>query len=168
MADTEQVFIIQLYLTLINAGIRNRKRNEKPGTKTNGERRQKRKMQKSGNACRRMMNSCVKVGTLLKHSAALIHTLGKKPGRRNPAKDAPKPTETMKAREGSLEIDKNLGKTMVVSNPTGRGAGQPGFYCEVCNRNHKDSNSYLDHLNSRNRGYLTNHTHYCVLSSPQI
>ncbi|KIM26939.1 hypothetical protein M408DRAFT_24962 [Serendipita vermifera MAFF 305830] len=74
---------------------------------------------------------------------------GKKPGRRNPVKDLPKPTETMKAREGSLEIDKNLGKTMVVSNPTGRGAGQPGFFCEVCNRNHKDSNSYLDHLNSR-------------------
>jgi U4/U6.U5 tri-snRNP component SNU23 len=77
--------------------------------------------------------------------------IGKKPGRRNAVKDLPKPTETMKQREGSLEIDKNLGKTMVVSNTTGRGPGQPGFYCEVCNRNHKDSNSYLDHLNSRSR-----------------
>lgn len=63
----------------------------------------------------------------------------------------PKPTELMKRREGSLELDKNLGKTMVVSNATGRGPGQPGFYCEVCNRNHKDSNSYLDHINSRSR-----------------
>lgn len=79
--------------------------------------------------------------------------LGKKPIRRNPAKNMPKPTETMKRREESLEIDKNLGKTMVVSNPSGRGPGQPGFYCEVCNRNHKDSNSYLDHLNSRSRAY---------------
>ncbi|PVG02502.1 hypothetical protein CPB86DRAFT_584290 [Serendipita vermifera] len=75
---------------------------------------------------------------------------GKKPGKRNPAVDMPKPTETMKQREGPLELDKNLGKTMVVTNATGRGPGQPGFYCEICKRNHKDSNSYLDHLNSRN------------------
>ncbi|CAG7850653.1 SubName: Full=Uncharacterized protein {ECO:0000313/EMBL:CCA68320.1} [Serendipita indica DSM 11827] len=74
---------------------------------------------------------------------------GKKPARRNPAMDKPKPTEVLKQREGSLELEKNLGKTMVVTNGTGRGAGQPGFYCEVCDRNHKDSNSYLDHLNSR-------------------
>ncbi|CAG8691548.1 2175_t:CDS:2, partial [Acaulospora colombiana] len=66
---------------------------------------------------------------------------GKKPGRRNPAVDMPKPTETMKQREGSLELDKNLGKTMVVTNATGRGPGQPGFYCEICKRNHKDSNN---------------------------
>ncbi|KAG9054271.1 hypothetical protein FS842_005626 [Serendipita sp. 407] len=73
---------------------------------------------------------------------------GKKP-RKNPAKDMPKPTQALKQREGSLELDKNLGKTMVVTNATGRGPGQPGFYCEVCRRLHKDSNSYLDHLNSR-------------------
>lgn len=93
------------------------------------------------------------IGALFISYPGLTLPPGKKPGRRNPVKDVPKPTEMMKAREGSLEIDKNLGKTMVVSNPTGRGAGQPGFYCEVCNRNHKDSNSYLDHLNSRNREF---------------
>lgn len=57
----------------------------------------------------------------------------------------------MKQREGSLELEKNLGQTMVVTNPGGRGPGQPGFFCEVCSRNHKDSASYLDHLNSRSR-----------------
>ncbi|KAF8514215.1 hypothetical protein BU17DRAFT_94703 [Hysterangium stoloniferum] len=63
--------------------------------------------------------------------------------------DVPKPTELMKQREGSLDLDKNLGKTMIVQNPGGRGPGQPGFYCEVCNRTHKDSAGYLDHINSR-------------------
>lgn len=57
----------------------------------------------------------------------------------------------MKAREGPLELDKNLGKTMVVQNPGGRGPGQPGFYCETCNRTYKDSVGYLDHINSRAR-----------------
>ncbi|GLB37568.1 putative zinc-finger double-stranded RNA-binding [Lyophyllum shimeji] len=73
---------------------------------------------------------------------------GKKPlkGRRD---DLPKPTELMKQREAPLELDKNLGKTMVVQNPGGRGPGQPGFYCEACNRTYKDSVGYLDHINSR-------------------
>jgi len=65
--------------------------------------------------------------------------------------DLPKPTELMKAREGPLELDKNLGKTMVVQNPGGRGPGQPGFYCETCSRTYKDSTAYLDHINSRAR-----------------
>ncbi|KAF8585960.1 hypothetical protein K439DRAFT_1010131 [Ramaria rubella] len=73
---------------------------------------------------------------------------GKKP-RARVKEDLPKPTELMKQREGSLELDKNLGKTMIVQNPGGRGPGQPGFYCEVCNRTHKDSTGYLDHINSR-------------------
>ncbi|KAG6873407.1 hypothetical protein C0995_015832 [Termitomyces sp. Mi166 len=74
---------------------------------------------------------------------------GKKP-RKGPRRDnLPKPTELMKQREGSLELDKNLGKTMVVQNPGGRGPGQPGFHCEACNRTYKDSVAYLDHLNSR-------------------
>ncbi|KAG5648568.1 hypothetical protein DXG03_003179 [Asterophora parasitica] len=73
---------------------------------------------------------------------------GKKPrkGRRD---DLPKPTELMQQREGDLELDKNLGKTMVVQNPGGKGPGQPGFHCEACNRTYKDSVGYLDHLNSR-------------------
>jgi len=57
----------------------------------------------------------------------------------------------MKRREGSLELDKNLNKTMVVQNPGGRGPGQPGFYCEACNRTYKDSVGYLDHINSKAR-----------------
>ncbi|KAG6833552.1 hypothetical protein H0H87_005203 [Tephrocybe sp. NHM501043] len=56
---------------------------------------------------------------------------GKKP-RKGPRKDdLPKPTELMKQREAPLELDKNLGKTMVVQNPGGKGPGQPGFFCEA-------------------------------------
>ncbi|KAI0685200.1 hypothetical protein BC835DRAFT_1385528 [Cytidiella melzeri] len=73
---------------------------------------------------------------------------GKKP-RKGRKEDLPKPTELMKRREGSLELDKNLGKTMVVQNSSGRGPGVPGFYCETCNRTYKDSTGYLDHINGR-------------------
>lgn len=75
---------------------------------------------------------------------------GKKP-RKGVKKDLPKPTELMKARDAPLDLDKNLGKTMVVQNPGGRGPGQPGFYCEACNRTYKDTVGYLDHINSRAR-----------------
>ena len=61
----------------------------------------------------------------------------------------------MKRREQSLELDKNLGKTMVVQNPSGRGPGQPGFYCETCNRTYKDTTSYLDHINGRSREFTS-------------
>ncbi|KAF4621097.1 hypothetical protein D9613_000447 [Agrocybe pediades] len=73
---------------------------------------------------------------------------GKRP-RKTRKDDLPKPTELMKQREAPLELDKNLGKTMVVQNPGGKGPGQPGFYCETCNRTYKDSVGYLDHINSR-------------------
>ncbi|KAF8813831.1 hypothetical protein BYT27DRAFT_7157752 [Phlegmacium glaucopus] len=73
---------------------------------------------------------------------------GKKP-RKARKDDLPKPTELMKQRDAPLELDKNLNKTMVVQNPGGRGPGQPGFYCETCNRTYKDSVGYLDHINSR-------------------
>ena len=75
---------------------------------------------------------------------------GKKP-RRARKDDLPKPTELMKQRDGPLELEKNLGKTMVVQNTSGRGPGVPGFYCETCNRTYKDSNAYLDHINGRAR-----------------
>jgi len=74
---------------------------------------------------------------------------GKKPRKGGKTEDLPKATELMKRREGSLELDKNLGKTMVVQNPGGRGPGQPGFFCETCNKNYRDSAAYLDHINSR-------------------
>ncbi|CAK5281775.1 unnamed protein product [Mycena citricolor] len=74
---------------------------------------------------------------------------GKRP-RKGPRKeDLPKPTELMKQREGPLELDKNLNKTMVVQNPGGKGPGQPGFHCDTCNRTFKDTVGYLDHINSR-------------------
>ncbi|KAH8108055.1 hypothetical protein BXZ70DRAFT_33431 [Cristinia sonorae] len=73
---------------------------------------------------------------------------GKKP-RKGRREDLPKPTELMKQREGPLELEKNLGKTMVVQNASGRGPGVPGFFCETCNRTYKDSVGYLDHINGR-------------------
>ena len=84
------------------------------------------------------------------NQGVFIIVTGKKPikGKR---KDLPKPTELMRRRENDLELEKNLGKTMVVQNPGGRGPGQPGFYCEVCNRTYKDSVGYLDHINGRAR-----------------
>ncbi|KAH9822448.1 hypothetical protein DFH28DRAFT_922750 [Melampsora americana] len=72
---------------------------------------------------------------------------GKKP-KRKLKDDLPKPTELMKQRETPLELTKNQNKTMIVQGSI-RGAGAPGFYCNVCNRTSKDSSSYLDHLNSR-------------------
>jgi U4/U6.U5 tri-snRNP component SNU23 len=79
--------------------------------------------------------------------------IGKRP-RKKPRGDVPKPTELMKRREGSLELDKNLNKTMVVQNPGGRGPDEPGFYCDTCKRTYKDSAGYLDHINSRARTLL--------------
>ncbi|KAG8967875.1 hypothetical protein FRC03_009162 [Tulasnella sp. 419] len=79
----------------------------------------------------------------------IVHTLGlgKKP--RKFKEELPKPTQLLQQREGPLELDKNLNKTMIVQNPGGRGPGQPGFYCEVCKRTSKDSAAYLDHINGR-------------------
>lgn len=78
--------------------------------------------------------------------------LGKKP-RRGKKDNLPKPTELMKRREGSLELEKNLNKTIVVQNTGNRGPGVPGFYCETCNRTYKDSSGYLDHINGRARKF---------------
>lgn len=90
----------------------------------------------------------------------------------------PKPTKSLEARKEDLEIEKNLGKSMLVSG-TGKGPGA-GFYvsfshsflysmagalgrsvidqvtwvihqCEMCRRTLKDSIAYLDHVNGRSR-----------------
>ena len=79
--------------------------------------------------------------------------IGKKP-RKGRKDDLPKPTELMKRREGSLELEKNLNKTIVVQNSGTRGPGVPGFYCETCNRTYKDSVGYLDHINGRARTHI--------------
>ena len=79
-----------------------------------------------------------------------LRLIGKRP-RKGKKEDLPKPTELMKQREGPLDLEKNLGKTMVVQNTSGRGPGVPGFYCETCNRTYKDSVGYLDHINGRAR-----------------
>lgn len=81
----------------------------------------------------------------------LICITGKKAPRKKD--DLPKPTELMKAREGPLELDKNLNKTIIV-NSSGTGAAQPGFYCDICKRTNKDSVAYLDHINGRSRKFL--------------
>lgn len=87
---------------------------------------------------------------LVGHNTYIHVRSGKRP-RKARRDDLPKPTELMKQREGPLELEKNLNKTMVVQNPGGRGPGQPGFYCEPCNRTYKDSVGYLDHINGRAR-----------------
>ncbi|KAK0536952.1 U4/U6.U5 snRNP associated protein [Tilletia horrida] len=63
--------------------------------------------------------------------------------------EMPKPTEELKQREAPLGLDKNLGKTIMVENPTKGGQKQPGFYCELCRRTYKDTMAYLDHINGR-------------------
>ncbi|KAL7409097.1 hypothetical protein BDY24DRAFT_445177 [Mrakia frigida] len=72
---------------------------------------------------------------------------GKKPARFK--EELPKATKLLEQRTAPLELENNLGKTMIVNNPGGRGAGQPGFYCDICKRVSKDSIAYLDHLNGR-------------------
>ncbi|KAJ1311225.1 hypothetical protein OPQ81_009725 [Rhizoctonia solani] len=66
----------------------------------------------------------------MKENEELIQK-GKRP-RKHKTEDLPKPTENMKQREHDLE-----------------GPGQPGFYCDLCQRTLKDTSAYLDHLNSR-------------------
>jgi hypothetical protein len=75
---------------------------------------------------------------------------GQKPLQRKRQELLPKATETLKAREGDLEIEKNQGKTLMVDGAVGGRKG-PGFHCEVCNRTFKDSLAYLDHVNGRLR-----------------
>ena len=74
----------------------------------------------------------------------------------------------MKQREGPLELEKNLGKTMVVQNAGNRGPGVPGFYCETCNRTYKDSAGYLDHINGRARKCIPPSYRLTLLSGSQL
>ncbi|KAK4538867.1 hypothetical protein RGQ29_032301 [Quercus rubra] len=53
-----------------------------------------------------------------------------------------------KARSHPLNLDKDVGKTLMVDNSqdSRRGAG---YYCEMCRKTFKDSIGYLDHINGR-------------------
>jgi len=86
---------------------------------------------------------------LIRHYAFIAFAAlpGKKPRRFR--EELPKPTELLKQRETPLELEKNMGKTIIVQNPGGRGPGQPGYFCELCNRTSKDSAGYLNHINGR-------------------
>ncbi|KAF8128266.1 hypothetical protein EV363DRAFT_1510632 [Boletus edulis] len=66
---------------------------------------------------------------------------GKAP-RRGHKEDLPKPTELMKRREQSLELDKNLASRRSWSWST-------WLYCDTCSWTYKDTTGYLDHINSR-------------------
>ena len=107
---------------------------------------EKERMQENEERLKQGMSSCLVAAT-----TSYPRTLQGKRPRKSRRVDLPKPTELMKRREGSLELEKNLNKTIVVQNPGGRGPGQPGFYCEACTRTFKDSTGYLDHINSRAR-----------------
>ncbi|PWN30437.1 hypothetical protein BDZ90DRAFT_276901 [Jaminaea rosea] len=71
---------------------------------------------------------------------------GLKPLPRRRHEDLPAPTESLQARSTALDLDKNVGKTMIVEQVGRRG---PGYYCELCRKTCKDSIGYLDHVNGR-------------------
>jgi U4/U6.U5 tri-snRNP component SNU23 len=54
-----------------------------------------------------------------------------------------KPTGLLKAREHTIDLGSNVGKTQVVAS-----VRAAGFHCEICRYTVKDSLSYYDHLNS--------------------
>ncbi|EPQ29338.1 uncharacterized protein PFL1_03093 [Pseudozyma flocculosa PF-1] len=65
-----------------------------------------------------------------------------------------KPTQALQARKAPLDLDKNVGKTMMVDmggagDGVGGGSRGPGFHCDVCNKTCKDNVAYLDHINGR-------------------
>ncbi len=57
----------------------------------------------------------------------------------------------LKARQEAVDIESKVGKVEVVNPTTADGAAAPGFFCEVCLSLHKDSASYLDHINGKKR-----------------
>lgn len=112
---------------------------------------------RSESACKAMTSSSNKVRLLLYCCVKLLIYLTQQNTGKRPRKfreELPKATELMKQRDAPLNLEKDLGKTIIVSNATGRGPGQPGYFCEVCSRTCKDSVGYLDHINSRSRTFL--------------
>ncbi len=65
----------------------------------------------------------------------------------------------LKQRDFKVDIDSKLGKTFLVAGPgapsaASSGGAVGGYFCNVCDCVLKDSISYLDHLNGKNRMFL--------------
>lgn len=56
--------------------------------------------------------------------------------------------DPLKGRDCDLQIDKQVGKTMVISS-TSHHSQTGGYYCKVCDCTVKDSISWLDHVNGK-------------------
>jgi U4/U6.U5 tri-snRNP component SNU23 len=54
----------------------------------------------------------------------------------------------LKGRDVDLQIEKNVGKTLVISS-TAHHSQTGGYYCKVCDCTVKDSISWLDHVNGK-------------------
>ncbi|EME26938.1 U4/U6.U5 tri-snRNP component SNU23 [Galdieria sulphuraria] len=67
---------------------------------------------------------------------------------KQPEQDDPfAPTRSwLERRDYQLDFEKRVGKATVVSSLRDKNSG---FYCEICKVLQKDSNAYLNHLNSR-------------------
>ncbi|KAJ2778042.1 U4/U6.U5 snRNP associated protein [Coemansia javaensis] len=63
--------------------------------------------------------------------------------------------DLLQARAGPVNLDAMVGKTQIVQAATAA-AGQPGFYCKVCDVTVKDSLSYLDHINGKKHQRVLN------------
>lgn len=55
----------------------------------------------------------------------------------------------VKARQGKLDLDSNVGKTQIVTTAAIEAGVGAGYWCEVCSCVLKDSNAYLDHINGK-------------------
>lgn len=76
---------------------------------------------------------------------------GQKPLPRTSKLDSlPQPTSHLQPRSQPLDLDKDVGKTLLVDN-SGDSRRGAGYYCEVCRKTCKDSIGYLDHVNGRDR-----------------
>jgi len=62
----------------------------------------------------------------------------------------PDQRSNLKARDFKMILDSKLNKTVIVTANAPK-SQQAGYYCEVCDVVLRDSNSFLDHMNSKKR-----------------